>query len=605
MSGEPCTPIQLAIYHQAWSVVEVLVRHSVALNQPPDLSEPKHFVSGPSIIRGLSHDVWKILVSTASLLPPDCLEMASRYCDSFLVEIFIDSATDRRKWGWLVTGQFHTSLAHAQAWLIPKLVRLMFEITPSPDVSANRCTRCKSTGCFLPKLCLMVLLAQRGDFSMIESLFHSNKAYISQNTLRCAAEAGREDIVRFLLELGASAFELSCFRDTAYSVAIKNQHHSLIQLFGALEVPLSAKNHSFEAEFRAALDARDGNQVRRLVQYASLEKRHWLEKCVELAIEKDEPDIALALFDQLGSRTSVSRYVGEKLLLAALVRRKPGHVSALLDTDVDVESGRAMSIAVKWGDVGVVQALISAGFLLDFDDPDLPYFRSPLYFAVRDGNKNMVDFLLKAGAGLNCPSSRTPLRAAVQNRDRDMVMHLLSWGADPNDSAALLAAIVCRKRPCDRKPRYISPVHERVGDTSGYHFRTRCDLCDDPVSDDFTCCGFASGHGSYEKTLTRTTRTRIITTSTTTPIIAILTLVRCGATKNALMRTWRWSTYLSKLSKSVILADNVTTVLRLYQGQFGRRKMNLWNILFVVALVSIPYVQMAACVRPHSLKLFA
>jgi ankyrin repeat protein len=88
--------------------------------------------------------------------------------------------------------------------------------------------------------------------------------------------------------------------------------------------------------------------------------------------------------------------------------------------------------AARAGDVAALKNLLRYG---DVDVDAKNYeAETALSQAARDGHRDVVELLLKAGADPNRKSDagRTPLAWAAQNGDEEMVKLLLRWGADPN-----------------------------------------------------------------------------------------------------------------------------------------------------------------------------
>jgi ankyrin repeat protein len=130
-------------------------------------------------------------------------------------------------------------------------------------------------------------------------------------------------------------------------------------------------------------------------------------------------------------------------------------VKALLACDVDVNAREAKGqAALMWaaaeGNVEVVDALLEAG--ADFRTP-LPSGFTPLFFALREGKSKVVFRLLVAGCDINEPMrpeqrfgsgrrrATNPLLLAVENGHFELAAALLSARADPNAKPAGFTAL--------------------------------------------------------------------------------------------------------------------------------------------------------------------
>jgi len=87
-----------------------------------------------------------------------------------------------------------------------------------------------------------------------------------------------------------------------------------------------------------------------------------------------------------------------------------------------------LMVAARDGDLEVVNELLEAGA-----QPDPPGIASPLYFAAQGGHLEIVKALLEYGADPNSMSKwGAPLHIAARRGHVDIVQALLDHGADPN-----------------------------------------------------------------------------------------------------------------------------------------------------------------------------
>jgi ankyrin repeat protein len=99
----------------------------------------------------------------------------------------------------------------------------------------------------------------------------------------------------------------------------------------------------------------------------------------------------------------------------------------------DVTAGEMLYKAATLGNLATIETLLSAGV-----NPDLPdrYGQTPLCFAMRAGQTQVVKLLLAYHANPNAPLNRqsreTPLQFAVRSANLPMVSILIAGGADVN-----------------------------------------------------------------------------------------------------------------------------------------------------------------------------
>jgi predicted acyl esterase/ankyrin repeat protein len=88
----------------------------------------------------------------------------------------------------------------------------------------------------------------------------------------------------------------------------------------------------------------------------------------------------------------------------------------------------ALHQAVANGDIEQVRMLISKGSNIDSEDQNES---TPLYYAVKSGNMEIIKSLMEAGADVNA-GSRLPLFTAVEQDNLSMAEYLITHGADVN-----------------------------------------------------------------------------------------------------------------------------------------------------------------------------
>ena len=138
-------------------------------------------------------------------------------------------------------------------------------------------------------------------------------------------------------------------------------------------------------------------------------------------------------------------------LMWAVLEDHPEIVKLLLDRGADIHA--ATSVTITKGEYVAARpaAASGTGIIRQRALPTPNGGMTPLLFAVRDGNSEMVRLLLKRGANINQSSGNhtTPLIIALLNGQVGLATELLEKGADPNAAddyqrAALFAAIDLR-----------------------------------------------------------------------------------------------------------------------------------------------------------------
>ena len=122
------------------------------------------------------------------------------------------------------------------------------------------------------------------------------------------------------------------------------------------------------------------------------------------------------------------------------------------DESVSQFASTAVSRAIEWGHLQILEHLISNGAAVNEDVDENPE-GEPLNLAILRKDHALVNHLLKAGAKTCVPTHnstvKTPLVAAVETGDAEMVRFVLSVGADPDDQWAVSAAVSRNRKLLD------------------------------------------------------------------------------------------------------------------------------------------------------------
>ncbi|ETN41043.1 uncharacterized protein HMPREF1541_02977 [Cyphellophora europaea CBS 101466] len=303
----------------------------------------------------------------------------------------------------------------------------------------------------------------------------------TESSLECSVESGDKNLVRYLLERGAKvghfsnvtrhggtstplAAAIRLGRDGKDILKLLVDHGALdglsdpIDYLAALEAAIDAANQEAAISF---LGREIPIQPEKLGFALKQAVKNQQPSLVELLLRTGAPTNECFIRGKYG-RGNLCDYEGPPLMFA-LQARNHRIVRLLLNFDAipnysddkaraeanGSELKPAITLALEWGDVSILQDLIEAGA-----DPNACTLSSghPLSMAVDRRNKAMVLMLLQAGADLNDPVVRltgaTPLAAAAKNQDMAMALFLLDQGANPYDPWAFAGAAATGSELC-------------------------------------------------------------------------------------------------------------------------------------------------------------
>ena len=406
-----------------------------------------------------------------------------RYHEMELVELLVDSRVKVKPLNLedlcvileIVTGQLDNERA-------TKKIMSIYEAVASVTDDLAR-TLCKDLGGTLN------LAAVRGNMDLVRFLLQSG-VRLTRQTLSSAIFSTNKDLVRFLLDAGADVHRLDDSDTTALAHAIRGgdiEISELLEYKGAWSWKGENWKHrlAFSAALEAAsqvgqiaivqrvLDHRPPNTTRRDFRCALMAAVRGNQEAVVLALldagtdvsNKIRPRLEFNTADMAKFEDTSENAAGEsendhfntcddqsRPLHEALRQRNARIVLSILKAHSDVCSSDLLE-AVSWGNHSIIEALIAVGI----DSDALSYNNrssiTPLAMSVKRNDIKSMQLLLNAGADVNSRgdhSRRTALSVAAANGNFEMVDRLLSIGADPDDTRALLEAVLQGKSIMDK-----------------------------------------------------------------------------------------------------------------------------------------------------------
>ena len=299
------------------------------------------------------------------------------------------------------------------------------------------------------------MVAERGNSFLIQKLLNEGVQQTG-DTLPCAISSGNEELVHLLLQHGGDVNSMGDLRNSPLAASIRLQCASMNAIIACnMDTSALSQGAMFRSALRAASEVGDLKWIEYLVHIGGDVRPADLGTALMIAAKDGKREVALALI-HAGADTNIdsNSVPGDSpALLEALRHRDPVLIHALLDADAnpncdrfrDTFSGRAPAIelAVLWGDMEIVKAIIRAGADVN---ACCKYGSSEpaLNVAVQKKDYDLIRLLLKAGCDVNNPQARilgaTALKAAVKTADIAMVRYVLAHGADVHDPAALVEA---------------------------------------------------------------------------------------------------------------------------------------------------------------------
>ncbi|KAL2153002.1 hypothetical protein VTH82DRAFT_4157 [Thermothelomyces myriococcoides] len=267
--------------------------------------------------------------------------------------------------------------------------------------------------------------------------------------LRAATISGHQELVRFLLDVGADANALEAEHGTVLTSASKNGHQELVRVFLDAGVDVNAHGSKSDTALQAA--SRHGHrEVVRLLLEAGADVNAPGGKsrtALQAASKRGYQEIVRILLDAGADVNSWGSKYGTALQ-AASVNGHQEVARLLLNAGADVNArgskyGTALHAASERGHQEVVGLLLDAG--ADVDALDGKY-GTALQAASVNGHREVVRLLLEAGADANVRGGEygTALHAASEGGHQEVVRLLLDKGADANTNYGVFGSALYR-----------------------------------------------------------------------------------------------------------------------------------------------------------------
>ena len=442
------TPVERAAGLHHTNLVKALLRHGADINLSDSRSGShgafdcavSHMGYKGMTDRLLEFDpeLFKVLVYAGAQIEYHTLRDLCKHDskgDFTRLLISVQAAENPQKWS--EQGHFHTIFKYQSHQVCSDTLDMMLKHTVDLNYQVQPCydQQWRSR--------VINLVARRGDLLLMQRLIDEGVLQTG-DTLPCAIKSGNEDLVCLLLQHGGDVNSMGELRISPLAATIRLQHDSMNNIIVGMIVPSTLSNREmFQSALSAASEVGDLKWIKELIHSAGDVYADDLGSALTIAVQNGKREVALALIDA-GADTKI---LGRPVLIEALLHQDSVLVHALLNADANpnYDSGNqpAIELAVRWGDIEIVKAIIRAGADVNaccsYNER-----RSALNTAVEKKDYGLCDLLLKENYDVNNPQARTfgktALKATLETADVAMVEYVLAQGADVHDPDALVMA---------------------------------------------------------------------------------------------------------------------------------------------------------------------
>ncbi|XP_039593324.1 transient receptor potential cation channel, subfamily N, member 1 isoform X2 [Polypterus senegalus] len=325
------------------------------------------------------------------------------------------------------------------------------------------------------------IAASKGSVAVIKELLKFNKNGVTSarnktndsSPLHLAAAGGHTDVVKVLLEAGASASEENAEGMTAVHLAAKYGH---INVLDALKGTMSFKIHStktgltalhvaaqfgqvdFVREILTKVPATVQSEVPQSTMEGRLIREHTSESGytpLHLAAQSGHENLVRLLLNYPGVQADAQTHLqGSTPLHLAAQNGHTAVVGLLLSKSTshlllkDKRGRTCLHLAAANGHSQMVRVLLGQG--AEINDVDKNGW-TPLHFAAKSGFLETVRFLVESGASskLECKEGKLPIQYAAEENHQETLSFLLRRGSNSlkliEDRKFIFDLMVCGK----------------------------------------------------------------------------------------------------------------------------------------------------------------
>lgn len=254
--------------------------------------------------------------------------------------------------------------------------------------------------------------------------------------LHCAAEAGQERVMRYLIGQGAGKNALDSEKQTPLHIAAAAGHLGAVKLLRSVKAAVTSDMEGFTPLMRAVAGGHPKCLSELLKDALQVDKRNAKEQTpLHLAAAEGRQEVMQLLLDA-GAELNVEDSTKSTPLLLAVRADRVECARMLLERGAkwsmpDDFGFTPLALSALNGSIPLVQALLDAGAEINVCNVE---GRTPLHLAVEGNHLEIVELLVARGA--DCLSGtrrgRTPLHMAAAHGNLAMMTYLLQHGAEPS-----------------------------------------------------------------------------------------------------------------------------------------------------------------------------